>query len=849
MRRLLWIGLLLPGLALAADRHVYLNSTGGGTQLNDCPNPAHNAKGTSNTDELQYCAGSAGADEIIGTAAGRLTSGACTTDGGTATAVTNGVSADVDGDGTNEFVYGHPQACVWNMDTSDDCDVHAGTYTAAGAQCRKDCGDTSAHNVASVDRAASLAGCDGYDCWFSSVVAYGHGPNLSNDGYGTAADPSYLRAANSNGSIDTWDLDNDKIPGTVAGETAGYPAILSGDRDGDAAFDQTTQPSSTLLGDTFHTVLVGCVNAEITSNPTAMCGDSFLFDERGIEIDTDANGTFDVELKTGNTYFDRKRVGYFKIKDLQFTRYNGGNDWSAVVDASTQSQAGRFGFHGSNYGDVGLGVDHIYMVNNDANYSQARDCSVAGDGNDNCVKTMWAEFSDRSNYRCAQSNANNRLEIARSLVHVSTARLSMVSDHGCPLNMHDNRIIVDHVNNPSRLNAISDGEHRANVFYFKQIDSTVPGSAEVNRVWNNEFIIVNMGNSNRAFFDVQNFGNSNGEGLGAIWFYGNLVRTDPNVVSSTGSINHFNGRGCRTGTLPEYTNDHVMKYFNNTFDNGDFGEPWVWEKVCTSVSSPAGPGEQYVDRNNAFWDVTTVCSDNSTSFFDTITRSNSCNGGATQSPSCTNACASATKSNWFNDTATTPTYWNGLTLYAPEAGGNLINAGSCDPDGNGTNGVDYDGDGVNDTQWTDIAGNNVSCVGAGTIEIGAIQAADSSSAVCGNNLKEGAEVCDDSDLNSQTCELQSFSCGTLSCNAGCTAFVTTSCVATTSCGNAAVDTVGTCNEVCDGLLLDGQNCGSQGLGCGPLTCHANCLSFVSTACTASCTEVLTGVTIQGVTVD
>lgn len=55
-------------------------------------------------------------------------------------------------------------------------------------------------------------------------------------------------------------------------------------------------------------------------------------------------------------------------------------------------------------------------------------------------------------------------------------------------------------------------------------------------------------------------------------------------------------------------------------------------------------------------------------------------------------------------------------------------------------------------------------------------------AVCGNNTVEGSEVCDGSDLNSQTCALQvgeGYS-GTLSCNAGCTAFVTAACIVSPS---------------------------------------------------------------------
>src|SRR3989338_4590446 len=48
------------------------------------------------------------------------------------------------------------------------------------------------------------------------------------------------------------------------------------------------------------------------------------------------------------------------------------------------------------------------------------------------------------------------------------------------------------------------------------------------------------------------------------------------------------------------------------------------------------------------------------------------------------------------------------------------------------------------------------------------------SPVCGNNIREGTEQCDGSDLASQTCQSLGFSSGTLSCSASCT-FNTNSC--------------------------------------------------------------------------
>jgi len=48
---------------------------------------------------------------------------------------------------------------------------------------------------------------------------------------------------------------------------------------------------------------------------------------------------------------------------------------------------------------------------------------------------------------------------------------------------------------------------------------------------------------------------------------------------------------------------------------------------------------------------------------------------------------------------------------------------------------------------------------------------------CGNNVAEYSEVCDGTDLHSQTCAMQAPTTpyGTLACNAGCTGFITTSC--------------------------------------------------------------------------
>ena len=68
------------------------------------------------------------------------------------------------------------------------------------------------------------------------------------------------------------------------------------------------------------------------------------------------------------------------------------------------------------------------------------------------------------------------------------------------------------------------------------------------------------------------------------------------------------------------------------------------------------------------------------------------------------------------------------------------------------------------------AGQSGPMIGAATeVEGGAGQ-------TCGNDTIEGTEVCDGTDLASETCASQGLSSGTLACNGGCTAFDTSACV-------------------------------------------------------------------------
>ena len=112
-------------------------------------------------------------------------------------------------------------------------------------------------------------------------------------------------------------------------------------------------------------------------------------------------------------------------------------------------------------------------------------------------------------------------------------------------------------------------------------------------------------------------------------------------------------------------------------------------------------------------------------------------------------------------------------------------------------------------------------------------------AVCGNGTREGTELCDGSDMNSQTCVTLGFSGGSLSCNQSCS-FITTSCNPLQTCGNGVVE--GT--EECDLNSLNGQTCVTQGYTSGDLTCSLNTCTFNVTGC-ANLNPVLPASTKMG----
>lgn len=93
--------------------------------------------------------------------------------------------------------------------------------------------------------------------------------------------------------------------------------------------------------------------------------------------------------------------------------------------------------------------------------------------------------------------------------------------------------------------------------------------------------------------------------------------------------------------------------------------------------------------------------------------------------------------------------------------------------------------------------------------------------LCGNNMADGEEACDGSDLRGQTCFSLGFDGGTLACNKNCT-FDTSGCH---KCGNGVQEN----GEDCDGFDLGGATCLSLGFDGGDLACTSSC-SFDTSGC-------------------
>lgn len=103
---------------------------------------------------------------------------------------------------------------------------------------------------------------------------------------------------------------------------------------------------------------------------------------------------------------------------------------------------------------------------------------------------------------------------------------------------------------------------------------------------------------------------------------------------------------------------------------------------------------------------------------------------------------------------------------------------------------------------------------------------DTADPVCGDDVAEGSEPCDGTDLNGSTCISQGFDEGTLTCRDDCNAFDTSACVMLT-CGNDVIEG----RESCDGADLGGSDCLTAGFDGGTLACMDDCTALDTSGCT------------------
>jgi hypothetical protein len=197
--------------------------------------------------------------------------------------------------------------------------------------------------------------------------------------------------------------------------------------------------------------------------------------------------------------------------------------------------------------------------------------------------------------------------------------------------------------------------------------------------------------------DLQAFGNSSGASKGELWIYGNVFRN----LSTTAKLD-----AVLDGLVRRGTGNYKLYFFNNTFDmNFGSNADGIW-KACTETATLV------VEKNNAYWNGTTNINTHDTPAATAIRQDEFC---STSDTACS-VPSQTTRNAWWNYPAL-PGLFNALPAYVTKIGGPLDNVATnnpCDPDGDGTAGVDYNWDGVNDTTWTDIAGNTVSCPTAAT---------------------------------------------------------------------------------------------------------------------------------------
>ena len=132
----------------------------------------------------------------------------------------------------------------------------------------------------------------------------------------------------------------------------------------------------------------------------------------------------------------------------------------------------------------------------------------------------------------------------------------------------------------------------------------------------------------------------------------------------------------------------------------------------------------------------------------------------------------------------------------------------------------------------DLRGESCDSLGLGTGQLACLpdcsgfDTIDCSISSCGDGYVSAGEVCDGGNFQGETCASLGYEGGTLSCESDCSGFDTSRCTGGGTCG----DDLAEGSETCDGSDLRGETCESQGYLSGDLACLGDCTGYDTSNC-------------------